>query len=214
MPIALELSGQRFTKLTVLRRVGSANGKSLWLCRCDCGTEKEIRAGTLMNGYAKSCGCLKSAVTTARNLTHGKTKTRAFGIWMKMKARCENPNEPGFRNYGGRGIKVCERWRTFENFLNDMGSPPDGLSLDRFPNNDGNYEPSNCRWATRAEQASNTRRNVIITTTDGRFTMKAFSQRYGLKYKDVGWRVRRGDRRFGDVLIRVDDRDQFQGDQV
>jgi len=118
-----------------------------------------VRGTTLRNGMTRSCGCLATELKRERATTHGHATTRTtptYNSWAQISQRCENKNNAAFNNYGGRGITVCARWRVFENFLADMGERPLGCSLDRV-NNDGNYEPVNCRWATRLEQARNRR---------------------------------------------------------
>lgn len=131
------------------------------LCRCDCGTEKVISAATLKNGSSTNCGCVRHASFGSMFRTHGKRQSGEYRIWCAMKTRCGNPNSDNYVNYGARGISVCSRWsENFDAFLADMGQKPSpGHSIDRI-NNDGNYEPSNCRWATAKEQAANTRRSV------------------------------------------------------
>jgi hypothetical protein len=129
-----------------------------WLCRCKCGTEREIISAVLRSGRSKSCGCETSEAIAASKRDHGETKrgyqSRAYRTWANMINRCTNPKRREWHRYGGRGITVCERWRDFKNFKADMGDPPPGLTLDRI-NNSGNYEPGNCRWATRKEQTAN-----------------------------------------------------------
>ena len=149
-----DLVGQRFGRLTVLWLAGMANGNCLWHCRCDCGKEKDVRAGGLKRG-ASSCGCLAT--------THGLSKSGTYNAWHAAKQRCGNRKNPNFHHYGGRGIEMCKRWRdSFEAFLADMGERPVGTSLERR-NNERGYNKANCNWATRRAQSQNTRRNKCYT---------------------------------------------------
>lgn len=155
-----DLAGQRFGRLLVVCKATDVGARyTSWLCACDCGVTSEILTGNLNNGTSRSCGCLKREVASKRFLTHGHSGTPTHGCWMAMRQRCINPNANGYAHYGARGIAVCDRWlESFENFLADMGERPSlRHSIDRYPNNDGNYEPGNCRWATKTEQMRNTR---------------------------------------------------------
>lgn len=135
----------------------------MWKCQCDCGNMSIVKASNLRRGKTKSCGCYESDSKSERAKTHGMHKSREYFSWQSMRRRCENEREPGYEIYGGRGIQVCERWsNSFADFYADMGPRPDGTSIDRLDVN-GNYEPGNCRWATREEQARNTRANRLIT---------------------------------------------------
>lgn len=150
-----DLTGLKFNRLTVVHLVGTdARGKAEWECRCDCGKTKVTNATNLKTGNTKSCGCLHSELSSARRKRHGLSSTRTYHVWRNMKARCNYPKHNRYYCYGGRGIRVCERWESFDNFLADMGKCPDGMSIDRI-NNDGDYEPHNCRWATNEEQSYN-----------------------------------------------------------
>lgn len=152
----LNLIGKRFGKLVVTQKGQYISGTTKWLCLCDCGNEKFVGSQNLRNGSTKSCGCLRKEYLRDSRTTHGYTNTGVYRSWSQMKNRCSNPNYIGYESYGGRGIKYCERWEKFENFLYDMGDRPLKTSLDRIDVN-GNYEPSNCRWATVKEQSANRR---------------------------------------------------------
>jgi hypothetical protein len=202
----IDLTKQRFGRLTVLsRRDNDSRGRARWLCKCDCGNEKVILAHSLRRGTSRSCGCLMLEIVTAVGAvttTHGHARegrrTPTYRSWKCMRTRCCNPNHKGYSRYGGRGIKVCDRWSSFENFLADMGEKPAGLTIDRFPDNNGNYEPGNVRWATPPQQARGKRSNVWIEFRGQRRVMKDWATTLGLPYhvlqqrlRKAGWSVNR-----------------------
>jgi hypothetical protein len=152
------MTGRRFGRLTVISDAGNNKySNAQWLCLCDCGATKTVGGRSLRVGKSQSCGCVTLEVNRSRMTRHGKTGTCEHNIWLTMRDRCRNPKNHKFSAYGGRGIAVCDRWNSFEAFLADMGPRPTSRhSIDRI-DNDGNYEPDNCRWATSKEQRANQR---------------------------------------------------------
>ncbi|HFO4585918.1 TPA: hypothetical protein ACHK65_004586 [Escherichia coli] len=191
--------GNRYGLLVVLRKGDpyinprGKVGESRWVCRCDCGKEKLIYRSALTTGRTKSCGCLVKKSAALRCANNGKPRKRkgAYSSWAQMKSRCNNPETPGYKNYGGRGIRVCERWNSFDLFLEDMGERPDGCSIDRIDVN-GDYCKENCRWATDREQKLNTRRTRNLTAYGKTMTIKEWSEETDIPYSTITVRLMRG----------------------
>lgn len=154
--------GTRYGQLTAISRLPSPNGH-LVLFRCDCGTEKAIQFGHVRDGRQVSCGCYGRSVAGHASITHGLRKSSEYRVWSLMRNRCKNPNDDWYHRYGGRGIQVCPEWEDFATFYRDMGPKPSPAHVIDRRDNDGNYEPSNCYWATPRESANNRRSSVHIT---------------------------------------------------
>lgn len=182
---AKNLIGLRFNRLIVLSRAGSNGGRALWQCRCDCGNTTTVPGKSLLNGNTGGCGCQTGG------FVHGQYKSAEFRAWNDMRRRCNNTNAQRYPRYGARGITVCDRWNEFLAFLADMGPRPDGATLDRV-NNDGDYEPGNCRWATRKQQQRNNSRNVTLTLNGKIMTVVEWSELLGIKAVTLHGRIRKG----------------------
>lgn len=197
-PRVHDLRGLRFGRLEVLRFAGrrrqpSGYATTLWACQCDCGRQTVAMAWALKHGSTKSCGCLQRQRAVETHTRHGHTRRRRQSVeyqcWRSMIDRCTNRQNQSFESYGGRGISVCVRWRySFENFLADMGPRPQGRSIDRM-DNDGNYEPGNCRWATKKEQGRNRSNNTMLTAIGETLTLAEWSERTGLNVNTLGARL-------------------------
>jgi hypothetical protein len=187
-----DLTGKTFARLTVVEFAGYTEAKhAQWACKCICGADKTVLAANLKRGAVKSCGCLMADELEKRKAS-AKTRPAEYTVWANMLQRCSNPKNQSFARYGGRGIKVCERWRSFDNFIADMGfRPSDRHSIDRI-DNDGDYEPSNCRWATIKEQTLNTSRNKRLTFDGRSMTISEWSDATGLHVDTIACRLKRG----------------------
>lgn len=191
------LAGRKYGRLGVLELVGrDGEGRRLWRCACDCGSGAIVNVSTrdLRSSRVESCGCLKQRIWSAAkvaNTTHGQSKSRIYRIWQAMRNRCRNDQSPAFGNYGGRGITVCERWSSFENFLFDMGHPPRGTSIERI-NNEVGYNPENCRWANRVEQARNRRTNKFLTYEGISKTQQEWAELFGVSRERISHRLKLG----------------------
>jgi hypothetical protein len=180
--------------LTVLEAV-TEPGPKHWIVKCSCGVVRKMRHDWLRGRRVKSCGCARSALATKSNTKHGMCRTKIYEVWCQMKGRCTNPNVGHYECYGGRGIKICDRWmNSFEAFYEDMGDVPVGMSIDRI-DVDGNYEPGNCRWATKPAQAQNTRstklsmekaREIRRARATGE-TFSSLAKRFGVSEGSIGF---------------------------
>lgn len=192
----VDLTGRTFNRLGVIGIAPPTEHQpTRWHCACVCGKETIVGSYALTSGRIKSCGCYIKEFTGKRARTHGLTKSRAYRIWVDMRRRCLEPQEPSYRNYGARGIAVCERWKDphggFENFLADMGHPPHRHTLDRI-DNDGPYAPENCKWATYKEQHRNKRTNRIEYLNGIGKPLSEWVEIHGANYYRVLHRLRLG----------------------
>jgi len=185
-----DLTGQKFGRLTVIKDVGrNKSHKVLWLCKCECGNTKIINGNSLKNGSTISCGCYQKERAKETQTTHGMEGTRIYRIWKNIKVRCLYPKAINYKWYGGRGIKICDKWLKFEGFYEDMYlTYKEGLSIDRI-NSDGNYCKENCKWSTKIEQANNQSNNFIITYNGYTDTLMNMCKKYKLEYKLVETRL-------------------------
>jgi hypothetical protein len=186
----IDLAGQRFTRLVVrcLSEKTDSEFNRYWVCDCDCGNVAIKTTSSLTSGEASSCGCRRRELYGQHRRTHGKSRTRAYSTWDKMMQRCYSITDKNFHQYGGRGILVCERWHTFENFLVDMGQPPHGMSLDRRENDQG-YDLHNCHWATQSEQCRNRRNNIYLERNGEQKLLVEWAKESGLGYHTVFSRI-------------------------
>lgn len=190
-------AGTVFGHLTFVSYAGNKGKNRAGLFRCVCGNETVIAVCDAKTGNTKSCGCLMPQLVSQKKRQHGhardRTQTPEYNSWVNMIARCTVTTRPDYYRYGGRGISVCDGWKTFERFFADMGPRPAGTTLDRYPDRNGNYEPSNCRWATPKEQANNQRTNVDITLNSKTQNLKQWCTELGVNYGTAKSRMYRGE---------------------
>lgn len=194
MRATLDLTGRVYARLTVVCRTGTDKfGNSVWLCRCSCGSMASADSNKLRTGHKQSCGCLLADRNRELRTTHGLTKNEAspptYTAWVNMTQRCTNPNATNWKNYGGRGITINDRWRSFDNFLADMGEKPPGKTLERRDNNKG-YGPDNCCWGALAEQRLNKRNTLFVTLNGETIPFKTACEIHGFKYRRVASFIR------------------------
>jgi hypothetical protein len=193
---AIDVSGQRFGRLLVQCRA-TGDSHACWKCSCDCGNEIVVKGSHLRNGNTNSCGCLKIELAGSYSITHGQTRgtnwSAEYQTWNGLKSRCYYKNNNRYEYYGGRGITVCDRWKdSFEDFLADMGPRPSPEhSIDRIDTN-GNYEPRNCRWATRTEQANNRRNNTFYEFQGENLQLADWSEKVSIGAAALRSRINRG----------------------
>lgn len=191
----IDLIGNRFGRLVVVEAAQSRHGSAMWICKCDCGNiTRPVFGRDLRIGKVQSCGCLHKELLSRQMKKHGETKTRLHRIWQNMKRRCDTPSVECYGLYGGRGIKVCEEWLHDYTAFRDWALAngyEDHLTIDRIDVN-GNYEPSNCRWATVREQTNNLRKNVVVAIDGESHTLAEWSNISGIKYHTIYQRYLRG----------------------
>lgn len=186
----IDRTGERYERLVVVSRAPNKGGRDTnarWVCKCDCGTTITAYGQDLGRGRVKSCGCLNAE----RIVKHGMARTHVYRAWQAMVQRCENPNANGYDRYGGRGINVCEEWKDFQKFLDDMGNRPKGYTLDRIDNSKG-YSKDNCRWATTSQQNNNRRVNRKATINGRTQTIAEWASEYGVTWQVMKGRIERG----------------------
>lgn len=184
--------GGKFGMITVLERTSKYSGTHrLWLCSCECGSAAFATMSDLRCGRRRSCGCLKRTANTTNGAQVGGKRMPEYGIWASMKERCSNPKQSRYERYGGRGIRVCREWEDFARFIEDMGPRPSTKHTIERIDNDGDYEPSNCRWATWKEQANNRSSNVLLTIGAERLSLSQWAVRSGVDRMTIKERAKR-----------------------
>lgn len=187
----LDLTGKRFGRLTVVSRAeNSKSGKTRWRCKCDCGNECVVHGDSLKSGNTKSCGCVRRESSHNKATTHGMSDTPLFAVWWAMISRCKNPNNKSYKNYGGRGIRVCDEWTDSSKFFEwaIKNGYAEGLTIERIDVN-GGYEPSNCTWIPKEKQARNKTNNRMIEINGERKCLAQWCEEYGVDYFTVHQRI-------------------------
>lgn len=196
MPKKIDIKNKRFGRLIALyeKERGSRRRHAIWHCVCDCGKEVDVSKQQLLSLRTKSCGCYRKEKTSKKMKTHGLSKKRIYHIWCRMKSFCLNKKSSKFKNYGERGIYICDKWKkSFESFEDwaEKSGYNDSLTIDRIDVN-GNYEPNNCRWIPMKDQAWNKRNTVYITINGKKMNLKEAEKNYGIKYQKIYNRLQRG----------------------
>lgn len=198
MTVKIDMRGKSYGRLHVLKEAGRQGSFVTWKCKCDCGSEVIVSGNHLRSGHTKSCGCLAKELKSKRalgknhpNYKHGGAGTPEYITWWGMMARCYRPDSSSYKYYGAKGIIVCERWHCFEHFLKDMGRRPEGLTLDR-ENQNGDYEPSNCRWSTLETQSGNRSSTIQITFKGKTQCMAVWARELGINYGTLRKRFKLG----------------------
>lgn len=189
------LTGKKFNKLTVVEFSHKQGNRIYWKCLCNCGNEYTTRADSLKSGHAKSCGCHKreSLKNCPRHIIHGERNSRLYRIWTEIFTRCNNTRNANYKNYGARGITICDEWKDFQTFYDWAISNgySDGLTVDRIDNDKG-YSPDNCRWATIKEQCNNRRTNRVYELNGEKLNIAQIAEKYNLDYQLIWGRLRKG----------------------
>jgi len=190
----IDLTGQKFGMLSVIEKDESYKNETYWKCICDCGNIVNVRSTRLRNGRSKSCGCSKGKMISEAVTKHGMSRTKLYNVWNTMRMRCYNPKSISYKNYGGRGITVCDEWKNSSKAFCDWAIKngyKEGLSIDRI-NVNGNYEPDNCQWITHKEQANNTRNNHFIEYNGECHTRSEWAAITGISAETLKMREARG----------------------
>lgn len=217
----IDLTGKRFGRLTVIKPLNFERGHLRWECLCDCGnTVFKVSSQGLRTGKSQSCGCYMidriKEVNSTQNGNSANENRAEYCAWRSAISRCTLPNHQSYKDYGGRGIKVCERWiNSFDNFLFDVGKRPTKLhSIDRFPNNDGDYEPSNCRWATKGEQTRGRRNNVWYEHNGEILVTSEWARRLGVEWHYIGNALKKSNKTFTEIYDTIKQHKQLTKEVV